>query len=391
MLGRYDFAEELFVAKKSFSTEHQALAEVQLQQQSWKRLASLAAETEDETIKDYSDNLSHKLEQAGAFPITGSTNNWTVEGRIPLLSEPGAAQSLVADPWTIISVILVDAGPSLLGIDPPISVQLNMHISAYQAFKAYRIHSRDQMADVERRLKAAEQNLNNEAKRTRNYSVATEKAIVGLEGFKVALIEEQNVALSKLDIHIDDEALTAQKRHEEFRQFLAKGQEQIDAAAKSVVEAGILGEAISVWRKKVVAHRTLFWGGLGLLFGGFIAFAQNAPGFWLEYGQTIRRTETGDVPYTELIGLLAALGAIIWLTRIVVRLVFTAQALADDAVQRRAFLETYLRLVRDPDAKMETNDRILVLNAIFRPLPGHQTEDVAPPTIADLIRERIPK
>jgi hypothetical protein len=353
-------------------------------------MARSLTETNNEAIKKFSFALVNAIQRPDTFRIANK-EKWYVSGKIPLFSSPSKASAIEADPWKVLAVLVVDAGPVLLDIDLPASTQIAVNVSAYQAYKTHRIESREQIADIERRLKEVAQNFSNEAKRARNYSIATEKALGDLDDFKLALIEEKNAALSNLNLHVDEGARRVQKLSEEFHHFLAKGQEQIDAAAKSTVEAGILGEAIAVWKKKVVAHRVLFWVGLGILFGGFIAFAQNAPALWLEYGQSFRRTEAGDIPYTELIGLLAGLGAIIWLTRIIVRLVFTAQALADDAVQRRAFLETYLRLVRDPDAKMETSDRILVLNAIFRPLPGHQTEDVAPPTIADLIRERLPK
>jgi hypothetical protein len=81
--------------------------------------------------------------------------------------------------------------------------------------------------------------------------------------------------------------------------------------------------------------------------------------------------------------------AIAWVFRMVARWVMSSLTLGDDAEQRRAMLETYFALVGDPNAKMEPSDRILILNAIFRPLPGHQSEDVAPPTLTDLIKSEI--
>jgi len=331
------------------------------------------------------------LEKAPQIVAVNKGNKWVVAGKLPLLVDSTRPLLLDVSPWEKLSVIIVDAGPNLLGLEIPFSPQLVVGISEYQAYKAIRSNSQEQIADVEARLNATEQKLDLEAQRLRDQSLATDRAQSELENFKRNLIEEQKDALNKINKNLEESSSFVHLQEKDFRKFLTKGQEQIDAASKSAVEAGILGEAIAVWTYKAKSHskifKTLLWSFIGLVFVVTISL----PILWILFGSYITRTTSGDVPYADLIVILATLGAIIWLARILVRLVFTERSLADDAVQRRAFLETYLRLVRDPDAEMETNDRILVLNAIFRPLPGHQTEDVAPPTIADLIRERIPR
>ncbi|SDR30733.1 hypothetical protein [Pseudovibrio sp. Tun.PSC04-5.I4] len=58
-----------------------------------------------------------------------------------------------------------------------------------------------------------------------------------------------------------------------------------------------------------------------------------------------------------------------WICRLVVRYVLRSLVLMDDASQRRVVLDTYLNLISEGVAKED--DRQLLLQAIFAPLPGH--------------------
>lgn len=58
-----------------------------------------------------------------------------------------------------------------------------------------------------------------------------------------------------------------------------------------------------------------------------------------------------------------------WICRLLVRFVLRSLVLMDDANQRSIVLDTYLNLVGEGVAKEE--DRQLLLQAIFAPLPGH--------------------
>lgn len=71
-----------------------------------------------------------------------------------------------------------------------------------------------------------------------------------------------------------------------------------------------------------------------------------------------------------------------WLVRILVRYNSMALALMDDAHQRRTMIDTYIHLIEHQVAR--TEDRAILLNAIFRASPG-QGNDVEPPSFVDLI------
>lgn len=71
-----------------------------------------------------------------------------------------------------------------------------------------------------------------------------------------------------------------------------------------------------------------------------------------------------------------------WLVRILVRYNSMALAMMDDAHQRRTMIDTYIHLIEHQVAR--TEDRAILLNAIFRASPG-QGNDVEPPSFVDLI------
>jgi hypothetical protein len=76
-----------------------------------------------------------------------------------------------------------------------------------------------------------------------------------------------------------------------------------------------------------------------------------------------------------------------WCLKLLARLVQTNSVLGDDARQRQAMARTYLALVADPLSQVTKEDRLVMLNAIFRPLPGLQSDEVAPPTVLDILKK----
>jgi hypothetical protein len=72
----------------------------------------------------------------------------------------------------------------------------------------------------------------------------------------------------------------------------------------------------------------------------------------------------------------------IWFLRILLRLYLTNLAMLEDAKQRKTILDTYFSLIEDdPNAEKE---RHLLLNAMFRPLPG-EPNDIEPPNLSELM------
>ena len=95
----------------------------------------------------------------------------------------------------------------------------------------------------------------------------------------------------------------------------------------------------------------------------------------------------------------AAVGTVLtclfWAARVLVRNYLTERRLEADAEERRIMTQTYLALVKQGAAGEE--DRLIILNALFRPTNDKATSDeggsdiALPALIAKLMDQRMPK
>lgn len=77
-----------------------------------------------------------------------------------------------------------------------------------------------------------------------------------------------------------------------------------------------------------------------------------------------------------------------WLLKNISRMFIHRMALADDAAHRRVLTMTYLGLAKEPRLAITDNDRALILNALFRPIPPHSADDGPPAGLIDLIKKQ---
>lgn len=174
-----------------------------------------------------------------------------------------------------------------------------------------------------------------------------------------------------------------------YQEFFDSAKLQLEAAKNSVLESGRLDGAMRTWKLKKYSHLIVAY----LIYFMIILFISMSIALlfkeWSIFkGEVVDRLSVKDA-YAILPVFLVPVIAVGWVLRILARIAGAAVVLADDAAQREAMLETYYRLVADTNAAMQPGDRILVLNALFRPLPGHQNEDISPPTFADVIGDLI--
>lgn len=189
----------------------------------------------------------------------------------------------------------------------------------------------------------------------------------------------------------EDDAGRLRKEIEgQWEQFHTNATADFEATKKRVTEQSILSGAHSLWRSKARVHGWSFWLGfvaLGILVGSAaVTIILYGPA----YLASLPRKADGDISYAIVALLTITAIGIGWMLRFLGRFVVDNMVMQADAVQRRTMLQTYLALVGDKEAGMEQADRTLILNAIFRPLPGHQSEDVAPPTLAELVKSAAP-
>jgi hypothetical protein len=85
--------------------------------------------------------------------------------------------------------------------------------------------------------------------------------------------------------------------------------------------------------------------------------------------------------FSRLVVITVPLVLYFWLIRLVARFNLRSMLLMDDARQRATTLETYYRMIERGAAT--AGDRALVLRALVRPAPGHGSDTVEPPNLAE--------
>lgn len=71
----------------------------------------------------------------------------------------------------------------------------------------------------------------------------------------------------------------------------------------------------------------------------------------------------------------------------IARIFVTNLQLLDDARQRHTMTTTFLALMQDPKNQMTIEDRVLILQALFR-LPGADVEDEVPTNWIEVLLKR---
>lgn len=99
--------------------------------------------------------------------------------------------------------------------------------------------------------------------------------------------------------------------------------------------------------------------------------------------------ETAAHAVARLAVITVPLAIYFWAVKLLVRYNARSMMLMDDAQQRQTMMEVYTHLIENQGATPE--ERALVLNALFRPAPGHGPENVEPPNFTELLSKASPK
>jgi hypothetical protein len=94
---------------------------------------------------------------------------------------------------------------------------------------------------------------------------------------------------------------------------------------------------------------------------------------------------------SRILFITAPLAVVIWVLRAILRRANLNLALAEDAAQRSVMAQTYVNLLTNGDVTEDKDDRKIMLEAIFRPLPGIQEMDTAPPSIINFSNPKASK
>lgn len=116
---------------------------------------------------------------------------------------------------------------------------------------------------------------------------------------------------------------------------------------------------------------------------GFVKLA-NAP--FTNLGADPTAAQLTAATLSRLILISAPIALYFWAIKLIVRYNNRSMTLMDDARQRHTTMDTYFHLIEKNGATPE--ERGLMLNALFRPIPGQGQENVEPPNFMELIKKQ---
>jgi hypothetical protein len=181
---------------------------------------------------------------------------------------------------------------------------------------------------------------------------------------------------------------------QKFEELASITKQETEAFLNAQSQFRMIKQPVELWATSASRHRKRYYIGLLVLslsvpFLGAIGISM-VPNFLAAFGLISLPympqpfTPRSAAALTLLIALIAATG---WLLRIAGRFVTNSLTLAEDAEMRAALADAFLGFTAKE--ALDDKDRTIMLAALFRPLPGHQQEDIEPPTVLSLAREAI--
>ncbi len=98
------------------------------------------------------------------------------------------------------------------------------------------------------------------------------------------------------------------------------------------------------------------------------------------------KDKAGNIGLGAIAILTIPAAGVAWALRVFTRLFSHHMSMAADAAQRQTMVTTYLALANDPNANLGPDERILILNALFRPSENHGKADAPPPNLLEIAK-----
>jgi hypothetical protein len=172
-----------------------------------------------------------------------------------------------------------------------------------------------------------------------------------------------------------------------FDKFVAEEREKLQAFKGSLSEEVKLRSASNLWSDRALWHRLVSGVSLLAFFGTIACTLWYIAAHIETIISLLPRDKDNHIEYVSVALIAIPAVGVGWTLKVLARFIQSNSILGDDSRQRQAMTRTYLALVADKDSGVTEKDRLVMLNAIFRPLPGIQTDELAPPTILDLLKK----
>lgn len=196
-----------------------------------------------------------------------------------------------------------------------------------------------------------------------------------------------NEKLEVITLTLSDHDKNLQNLHDTRKKslddFVANAEAKIESFKKAHREEIDLKEPVTFWASK---QTTAFWSALilGLVFAGGL---YGAGKILIDESKVIYDgLKLGDpIEYWRVAGMILLGGLAFWFLRILSKIFLSQLHAWSDAQERVVMVKTYLSLLQDEKA-LKSEDRSLILEALFRPSPsGIIKDDGVPPALFSLI------
>ncbi|MES2905809.1 MAG: DUF6161 domain-containing protein [Pseudomonadota bacterium] len=314
------------------------------------------------------NNLISKIDAS----IIKSSKSFIVRSNLPLLfddldqvhEEQLSRFSIIGMLFLLTKIKVQRSAPADAKIIPAIFSSSAFEISSLLAKGYVQSELAENQKDIEKL----------ESEYTQIHNSAVEKLNSYEDAFSI-LYEQQENNISTYQSQIDKITYDLEAKYE--KELLAFKTE-IKTYAK-------IKDALNLWEDKAAAHTTAYqllgYCFLLILIATITYFLSVDASRFLSHFKNLPVGQT----YLPLAFILIPTIGIGWLLRYLAKFSIHNFNLAEDAKQRHVQTETYLRLLGDPNQPISERERILALAALFRPLPGQGSDDVSPPSAADLL------
>lgn len=246
----------------------------------------------------------------------------------------------------------------------------------------------------EQRVVDVLQAYGSEASRLQELGVVSKSAIDDIISSAETRISSIVSAAADLDENVTMANTTLTQLRSDFN--VSKGSHE--AFVTAVREELKISESKQLWKSRANWSAASFW-----LSGAVIAAAIGIPTYYTithvegvaNLLRTISNAAVQGLPdnataaqltaatISRLVIVSAPLALYFWAIKLMVRFNTRSMVLMDDARQRHTTMDTYFHLIEQNGAT--TEERALMLNALFRPLPGQGGENIEPPNFYEIV------
>jgi len=208
-------------------------------------------------------------------------------------------------------------------------------------------------------------------------------------------IAELNKSLTEFTRGLDEKSKEIPKIEGEIAGLTAQVAEKIKNATAAIAaheeahrQQLVLRAPIVYWMEKQNAHKKVYWSALAI----FIVINASALGFFgvhfesiWQHLKEVQGQNAGVLNVTGLVAFTLPSVAYFWILKHISRIFVDNMSNANDAGQRSVMLQTYLALVAEPASKVSEQERLLALNALFRPSATAGSDDAPPSNLLEIL------